>query len=360
MLRSAIVVILPYGVTSNHGNGRDARRRRTSASTVGLLSVAPELADFLTPEERLHAERVLLPVVSVSGKVDVSALLKRNDAFAAFVVDGMVLREIRIGEQPTLRIFGPGELVATGGAPNAMLVVESECRVVDVTHLAMIGLEFLAGAHRWPRLVAGLYARTADGAERIATQLAISQLPRVQDRLLAMLWLLAESWGRVTPAGIALSLSLTHEALGALIGARRPTVTLALRDLADRGAAVQQDGRWLLLQAPAEPPPADTRLEPPQILAETNSPWTEPDAQPLYERAGAAPGSEAAHEMLRENLARLREDHRRSTEQHQAIVESMIAAREHNVDIRRRIRSQLDEELPPPILKAADLRATDG
>ena len=333
-------------MTSNQTIGRDARRRRTPASTVGLLSVAPDLADFLSSEERQHAERLLLPVVAVSGKVEVSALLQQHDAFAAFVVDGMMLREIRIGEQPTLRIFGPGELVPTGAAPNAMLMVESECRAVEVTHLAMIGLEFLAGAHSWPRLVVGLYARTADGAERIATQLAISQLPRVQDRLLAMLWLLAESWGRVTPAGIALSLSLTHETLGALIGARRPTVTLALRDLAEQGAALQQDGRWLLLQPPAAPPPSDTQVEAPRILAEEDSPWTEPGARLVYQGSAAKQSSGETHQMLRATLARLKEDHRRTSEHHKEIVESMIEARERNADIRQRIRSQLDMEPP--------------
>lgn len=45
---------------------------------------------------------------------------------------------------------------------------------------------------------------------------------------------------------------LTHDALGALVGARRPTITLAVRELTDRGAIVRQDQGWLLV----EPPPA--------------------------------------------------------------------------------------------------------
>ena len=72
----------------------------------------------------------------------------------------------------------------------------------------------------------------------MTVQLVICQLPRVEDRVLAVLWLLAESWGHVTPAGVRLPLALTHETLGALIGARRPTVTLALRKLTDDGTLV--------------------------------------------------------------------------------------------------------------------------
>ena len=134
-----------------------------------------------------------------------------------------------------------------------MLLVDSGSRAVSTTQLAMLGKDVLVGAHRWPRLVAGLHARTADQIERVAVQLAICQLPRVEDRLLALLWLLAEQWGRVTPGGTVLPLALTHETLGALVGARRPTVTLALGELSDRGAVLRQGRAWLLVEPPSRP-----------------------------------------------------------------------------------------------------------
>ena len=232
-----------------------------------LLAAAPDLADFLTTEERKDAERIALPTVRLAGPVKLSDLLQEANAFAALVVDGMLLRDLRIGEQPSLRIFGPGELVATGAVPSSMLLAQSEFRAVEPTHLAMLGIEFLAGAHRWPRLVAGLQARMADGAERLAVQMAICQQPRVQDRILAMMWLLAESWGRVTSAGTMLPLALTHETLGALVGARRPTVTLALGELTERGALVHQGHGWLLLEAPPAPPETDKRAPAPGLRA---------------------------------------------------------------------------------------------
>lgn len=314
---------------SNQQSGNPTRRKRPSTSTIRLLAAAPELADFLTPEEIREAGRIALPAVELSGPVQLTELLERTNAFAALVIDGMLLRQLRIGEQPTLRMFGPGELVATGTPASSILVVESDCRAIDGTHLAMLGIEFLAGARRWPHLVVGLQARTADGAERLAVQLAICQLPRVQDRVLAMLWLLAESWGRVTSSGTTLSLSLTHQALGALVGARRPTVTLALGELAERGAVVQQDDRWLLLEPPPQPPLSETQIDLPRILAETVSPWS-----------AAAPPDRSSHDsraLLRETLARLREEHRRYTEQHRAIVAEMLEARDYNIEIRRRI-----------------------
>jgi hypothetical protein len=327
---------------SNQTSGKQTRQRREPASTIRLLVAAPDLADFLTPAERQEASRIALPLARLAGPVEISTLLKDANAFAAMVVDGMLLRQLRIGEQPTLRLFGPGELVPTGLAPTSTLLAQSDCRAVAPSHVAMLGIEFLAGAHRWPRLIAGLHARMADGQERLATQLAICQLPRVQDRILAMLWLLAESWGRVTSVGTALSLSLTHETLGALIGARRPTVTLALRELTERGALVHQDQSWLLLEPPTRPPLSETELDPPQILGETASPWSEETKTQQSHHDSRA--------MLRETLARLRQEHRRNTEQHRAIVAEMLELGDHNAEIRRRIRDQLAQTPPLTIL----------
>lgn len=257
---------------NDRSSANQTRRSVLSTSSIKLFAAAPDLADFLTPQEREEAQLIALPMAEVAGPVDLPELLRNANAFAAFVVDGMLLRKLRIGAQPTLRIFGPGELIATGTAPTPAVVVESDYSAVDSTHLAFVGIEFLAVAHRWPRLIAGLQGRMADGQERLATQLAICQLPRVQDRLLSMLWLLAESWGRVTSAGTTLSLLLTHEALGTLVGARRSTVTLALRELTDSGALVHQGGTWLLLEPPSTPAQSATTSNPRVSLAEAGPP----------------------------------------------------------------------------------------
>ena len=65
----------------------------------------------------------------------------------------------------------------------------------------------------------------------------------------------------MTTDGVVLPLRLSHELLGALIGAQRPTVTLALRGLTDRGYIRRRPDRtWLLLEPPGAlhiPPPDD-------------------------------------------------------------------------------------------------------
>jgi CRP/FNR family cyclic AMP-dependent transcriptional regulator len=70
--------------------------------------------------------------------------------------------------------------------------------------------------------------RGADPTRHALLQQSISQLPRVEDRLLALMWLLADSRGIVCEDGIRVPLSVTHESLAQMIGARRQTVNLGL------------------------------------------------------------------------------------------------------------------------------------
>jgi hypothetical protein len=51
----------------------------------------------------------------------------------------------------------------------------------------------------------------------------------------------------VTPEGVVVPVALTHEMLGRLSGARRPTVSLALTELSATGAVQRlPEGGWLL------------------------------------------------------------------------------------------------------------------
>jgi CRP-like cAMP-binding protein len=80
----------------------------------------------------------------------------------------------------------------------------------------------------------------------------ITQVNRVDSRLLLLMWQLAERWGRVSTDGITVPVGLTHETLAMLVGARRPTVTTALGRLARAGDLERVDEGWLLR---GDPPP---------------------------------------------------------------------------------------------------------
>jgi CRP-like cAMP-binding protein len=90
-------------------------------------------------------------------------------------------------------------------------------------------------------------------AHSLAITLAVSNLRRVDVRLLMLLWYLAERWGRVTPEGVIVPLRLTHETLARLVGAQRPSVTTAIRQLEQEEHLRRTPDRlWLLCGAPPE------------------------------------------------------------------------------------------------------------
>jgi CRP/FNR family cyclic AMP-dependent transcriptional regulator len=91
-----------------------------------------------------------------------------------------------------------------------------------------------------------LVIRGADQTRHALLQQAISQLPRVEDRLLALMWSLADSRGIVRSNGIHVPLALTHETLSRMIGARRPTVSLGLKTLSQRGLLSADGDGWLI------------------------------------------------------------------------------------------------------------------
>jgi CRP/FNR family transcriptional regulator, cyclic AMP receptor protein len=247
-----------------------------AASRTRLLEVDPDLGRFLSREELSEARRVAVPLLTLGTETDaLDELLREHRAFAALLLDGMVLEQVQIGDQVGMRLLGPGEIVSLTDGTSSMLVGEASVRAIPRTSLALLGHEFLLAARRWPGLIPGLNLRSAEQAERLATHLVICQLPRVDQRLLALMWLLAESWGRVTPTGTNLPLKLTHDALGALIGARRPTVTLALRDLCERGAIVRQDQGWLLLERAPEGGQPPEGIRAPRIEQLPDDDWTE-------------------------------------------------------------------------------------
>jgi hypothetical protein len=309
-------------------------------STCRLFATEPDLIRFLSPEEREEARRTELPMRTLPrGVVDVASLFEQTRSFGAFVLDGMLLQSVRLNGHLGLRLLGPGDVLSLTDAPRSVLVTESSCRATVATRLVLLDRELLVATRRWPRLVAGLHARSGEQMERLVTQLMICQLPRVDDRLLSLMWLLAESWGQVTPSGTQLQVSLTHEALGRLIGAKRPTVTLALRDLTVAGAILRQGEGWLLTRRPdSREPAARLRVDDPQPRTSQPSEWGA--------RADAV-ADEQIHQALRQSVARLREEHLRSVDQLRERLLRVAATREEVAQRRRRQRESVSH-LPAP------------
>jgi len=264
------------------------------ARTVRLLDHDPELAASLRPDRREEARAgALATALQVPcGEWDLAALVRAQEiAYGLLLLDGVVSRTMFVDNVAAAQLLGQGDLVLPH-EPAGMLVETSVRWVVrEPLSVALLDEAFLLTVRRWPELVAVLFQRVATQSNRRAIHGALSQLPRVEDRIHGLLWFLAERWGRMTPLGVVLPMRFTHEMLGRLVGAKRPTVSLAIKALERDGRVHRRpDGAWLLSQAWSyapgrvneKPPgvrllpeePADAERPPPP-----REPWLGPEAR---------------------------------------------------------------------------------
>jgi len=216
-----------------------------------LLDLEPDFATGVEKHVARQARaRAIVPLVRLKpGPCDPYELRRDRGTtgpFAALVVDGVLLRDVGLGTRVASQVVGPGDVVTFTRAEPGPLDLTQQWRAATPLVLAVLDERFLAAAQRWPWLTARIVERTGRWCDRSATLQAISAIARVELRIVAMLWHLSERWGRVTPDGVVIPLDLTHGSIGQLVGAQRPTVTLALKELS-ASDAVRRSGRFWLL-----------------------------------------------------------------------------------------------------------------
>ena len=175
------------------------------------------------------------------------------------VVEGVLAREVVLGDTVSTELLGPGDILRPWHieGPPELLPVTIRWNALSIVRLGLIDRRTTVALGRFPEIGAVIVDRLSGRAHRLAVTQAISQLNRVDRRLLALFWHLAERWGRVAKDGIAVPLVLSHRLIGELVGARRPTVSTALAELARDGQLGRRDdGTWLLTGEPVAMPAA--------------------------------------------------------------------------------------------------------
>jgi CRP/FNR family cyclic AMP-dependent transcriptional regulator len=247
---------------------QEARDSTTERRAVGirLLEAQPDLAEGLSPEEEADARRHVVAVLEdvPAGPWEPTGGYTLDPAFIGLlVIDGTVSRDVELGGRRCSELLGPGDLLRPWdydeGDANSV-PTESAWTVLEPARLAVLDGRFARVACRYPELMARLIGRTLRRSRWLAILLTISSMPRVDARVQALFWHLADRWGRVTLEGVVVPVRLTHEMIGRLVGAHRPSVTTALSELSRSGRVARTPQGWLLR---GDPPSATAVASPP-------------------------------------------------------------------------------------------------
>ncbi len=221
-----------------------------------VLREDPDLAEGLPDEIRPAVTSLLRAPVLVlhSRRWSPPADEPTANTLGLLVLDGLLGQRVRIGNAVATELLMCGDILRPWDQPTLqnLIPAETDWRVFTPARLAILDQRATALIGRRPELTIALAGRLLRRARNAHYLLAVSHLSRVQDRLRALLWHIASTCGHVTPQGVKIPFRLTHEVVGEIIGAARPSVTLSFRELRDRGELIRTpDGEWVLTGDPA-------------------------------------------------------------------------------------------------------------
>jgi CRP/FNR family transcriptional regulator, cyclic AMP receptor protein len=245
-MRTGVNLSTHYQGTAEHAGPRWRGRPANGPASLGtpslyahLLDLDDELAQVFDIQARVGARQLATARV-LEVEVGETALINSFDAarggMGLLVLDGVLAFEMQVGDRTTMELLGAGDLLPMpSGRPEELLEGTQTWRVLCPTRLALLDAEFVDRVHPWPQIGQALMRRAGRRMADINVLRAITAQPRLEVRLDLLLWHLAGRWGRVEPAGIRLSLPLTHRLLGQLAAAERPSISHALARLGNCG-----------------------------------------------------------------------------------------------------------------------------
>lgn len=217
-----------------------------------VLAEDPDLAEAIPEERRERAmEACMAPLVHVSPGPWQPPEAPDAGATGMLILDGLFIRKIAVGDRYSVVLLGGGDVIQPW---TALSVPESDQHPEFIAYtrvrLAMLDGDFTRQIGVYPELAPVLVQRVLQRNREMAVNMAIASHTRVDSRVYMLLWQMASRWGRMRADGVLLPVRLTHQVLGELVAARRPTVTSALSELAERGLIESLSEGWLLKGEP--------------------------------------------------------------------------------------------------------------
>jgi CRP/FNR family transcriptional regulator, cyclic AMP receptor protein len=228
---------------------RPALRARPSSYRY-LLDLDTDLADELDVRMRLVARPAATAVTFEleAGPVKLSeSLAVAGRGLGVLVLDGVLAINARVGDRIAAELVGAGDLLQPSPCQDdELLSCDITWRALVTTRFALLDAAFAERVQPWPQITHALLRRAAGRTRNLNVQRAIAAQPRLEVRLALLFWHLASRWGKVEPGGIHLQIPLTHQLLGRLVGAERPSVSHALGRLASAQLITGHGDEWHL------------------------------------------------------------------------------------------------------------------
>lgn len=172
-----------------------------------------------------------------------------------YILEGFMTRDVVLGDTVATELVGRGDLLrpADHDGASAPVPFDVAWTALSPVRVAVLDARFAQVAAHLPELLETVVSAGVRRSQSLALHLAVSHLRRVEMRLHVLMWHLADRWGKVTPEGVCIPLKLTHQTLGRLVGAQRPSVTTAMNELARSGTLTRGPaGTWVLHGDPPE------------------------------------------------------------------------------------------------------------
>jgi CRP/FNR family transcriptional regulator, cyclic AMP receptor protein len=250
----------PEGTPTSHAarrpvtarSGLRPQGRRWPAGPVVQLDTQLRVRPPVFGPETAH--RLVARVRRVPrGLFDAAAILDDpEDSLGLLVLNGLIAVGLDVGRAQVSWLVGPDDLVRPWDMGDIALTNTSHWRALTNVRVALLDGDFSSRSGSSPAVARALVGRATQTSQWLLAKSLILSSPVVEDRLLMLFALLAERWGKVRPEGVRLELPLTHDLLARMSGARRPSVTTALRSLRDAGLVEGlRRGCWLLRSCPS-------------------------------------------------------------------------------------------------------------
>ena len=162
------------------------------------------------------------------------------------VVEGIALVQVDAGRAPIGWLVGADDVIRPWEMDAVSLLGGASWQALTPLRIALLDADFARRVAGLSAVADALVAKAMQTSHWLFGKSLVTGTSVIEERLLLLFALLGERWGKATSAGVVVAMPLTHQVLATLIGARRPSVSTALRGLSAAGLLKRTAEGWLL------------------------------------------------------------------------------------------------------------------